>query len=76
MCKHRHNIPGRGCGNLSLYLSVASLKTLMLCTEPGQPARTNVNLKSKSQTASTFCVVKFFRQRCCTTLLFGTTTGI
>jgi hypothetical protein len=41
-------VPAGGCGKTWLYVVVASLKTLMSCTEPSQPARTNVNLMSKS----------------------------
>jgi hypothetical protein len=41
------SIPGGGWGNLSPYLFYTSLITLMSCTEPGQPATTNVNLMSK-----------------------------
>ena len=46
------------CRGMWLYLVVASLNTLMSYTDPGHPARTNVNLMLKSQIASTFCVVR------------------
>ena len=53
-------LPDGGCRNLWLHLSIASLNTLISCTDPGHPASTNVNLMSKSQQAMTFCVVMFF----------------
>ena len=49
--------PDGGCGNLCPYLWVASLNTPILWTDPGYPARTKVNLMSKSQMANTFWVV-------------------
>jgi hypothetical protein len=41
-------VPRGGCGNLSPYLFLASLNTLISCTDPGHPVTTKVNLKSKS----------------------------
>ena len=52
------------CRGMWLYLVVASLNTLMSYTDPGHPARTNVNLMLKSQTTSTFCVVIPLRDNC------------
>jgi hypothetical protein len=43
--------------NLSAYFCNDSLKTLVLCTEPGHPATTKVNLISKLHIAITFWVV-------------------
>jgi hypothetical protein len=84
-CKQNNNvkkspyntpIPWGGCGNLSPYLSWASLKTLISWTEPGHPTTTNVNLISKSHMAKTFWVVYPCLLVCWTTWLVGTTTDM
>ena len=62
-------LPMGGCEKTWLYLVIASLNTLMSCTEPGHPARTNVNLMSKSQTVITFCVVMPLRHMCWTSFI-------
>jgi len=67
--------PDGGCGNLCPYLWVASLNTPISWTDPGYPARTKVNLMSKSQMANTFWVVYPCWPVCWTTLDTGTTIG-